>query len=107
LKGRDAASIFGIIEKWGGSVFRLLLSFWRGDGRLPDEPEPPGEPKEQTPETSQPDDRAQSLIEYTILLTWLTLFFIGLVGLAGGGTKGIWNDARSNLSTANVVAGGS
>jgi Flp pilus assembly pilin Flp len=86
-------------------VFRSLLAFWRGDGRLPDEPEAPGEPREQTPETAQADERGQTIVEYAILLTWLTLFFIGLIGAAGGGTKKIWCEANTSLSQANVTAG--
>jgi Flp pilus assembly pilin Flp len=88
-------------------VFRFLLAFWRGDSRLPDEAETPGEPQEQTPETSQPDERGQSIVEYAILLVWLTLFFVGLIGAVSGGTKKVWVTASSNLSQANVIAGGS
>lgn len=87
-------------------MFRLLLAFWRGDGCLPDEPVPAGETQEQTPETAQADERGQSIVEYAILLTWLTLFFIGLIGAASGSTKAIWCEANSNLSQANVIAGG-
>lgn len=88
-------------------MFRFLLAFWRGDGRLPDEPEAPGDPQGQTAETAQAEERGQSIIEYAVLLMWLTLFFIGFIGAVGGGTKGIWRTANSNLSQANVTASGS
>lgn len=87
-------------------MFGLLLSFWRGDGRLPDEPEAPADPQEQTPETAQPDDGGQTIVEYAIILVWLTLAFIGLIGMVGGGTQRIWATANSNLSRANVIAKG-
>jgi Flp pilus assembly pilin Flp len=88
-------------------VFRLLLVFWRCDGRLPDEPEAPGEIREQAPETFRPDDHGQSIVEYAIILTWLTLFFIGLIGAVSGSTKQVWVAANSNLSHANAIAAGS
>ncbi len=88
-------------------MFRFLLTLWRCDGRLPDEPEAPGEIREQAPEAFRPDDRAQSIVEYAIILTWLTLFFIGLIGAVSSSTKQVWVAANSNLSHANVIAGGS
>lgn len=83
------------------------MAFWRGDFCLPDEPEAPAAPQEQTPETAKSNERGQSIVEYSILVVWMTLAFIGLIRAAGGGTKAVWSAANSNLSQANVTAVGS
>lgn len=85
-------------------MFRLLLEFWRGDERLPDEPEAPVEPQEQSQETPRRNERGQSIIEYAILLTWMTLACMGLIGAVKGGTKQVWVKANSSLSAANTTA---
>lgn len=87
-------------------MFGLILAFWRGDGRLPDEPEAPGETQDQTPEIIRSEEQGQTIVEYAVLLTWLTLFFIGFIGAVGGGTKGIWSTTNANLSHANTIATG-
>jgi Flp pilus assembly pilin Flp len=87
-------------------VFRLLLAFWRGDGFVPDEPEKADVPQEQTVELLPSDERGQTIVEYAVLLVWLTLFFVGLIGAVSSGTKKIWVTANSNLSQANVIAKG-
>jgi Flp pilus assembly pilin Flp len=41
------------------------------------------------------------MVEYAILLTWVTLAFIALIHGAGQATHGIWVTANSDLTAAN------
>ena len=52
----------------------------------------------------QDPERGQSLIEYTILLTWTCLAMIAIIHGAGQATKGAWATANNDLTQANVVS---
>lgn len=47
------------------------------------------------------EDRAQDLIEYTLLLAFLSLVTVGVMGQTGSGLKGIWGGASSTIAVAN------
>jgi Flp pilus assembly pilin Flp len=81
------------------------LTWWRDAGSKPDEPVE--QSPEALPEPLQRRERGQSIVEYAILLVWLTLAFIGLIRAVGGATKGIWSTANSSLTQANTTGGGS
>jgi Flp pilus assembly pilin Flp len=50
------------------------------------------------------DDRGQDLIEYTLLLAFVTLASTALFITAGGSVNKIWNVANSRLSGAAASA---
>jgi Flp pilus assembly pilin Flp len=97
------------MEKQGGSVFRLLMDFWRGKESRPSDQSPPVDsetPNEQPQEVDRRHERGQSVVEYAIILTWLTLAFIGVIRGVGQYTHAIWVTANSNLTQANTTGGG-
>jgi Flp pilus assembly pilin Flp len=60
---------------------------------------------QEVPAAEQQDrERGQSLIEYTILLTWTCLAMIAIIHGAGQATKGAWATANNDLTQANVTA---
>jgi Flp pilus assembly pilin Flp len=48
------------------------------------------------------EDRAQDLIEYTLLMAFLALVSVGLMSQAGTGIQGIWSGASSTIAVANT-----
>jgi Flp pilus assembly pilin Flp len=50
------------------------------------------------------DEHAQDLIEYTLLLAFVCLATAALFISSGGSLSGIWNQANSQLTTANSAA---
>jgi Flp pilus assembly pilin Flp len=80
------------------------LTWWRDGGSQPDEPVE--QLPEALPEPLQHRERGQSIVEYAILLVWLTLAFIGLIRAVGGATKGVWSTANSSLVQANTTGHG-
>jgi len=50
------------------------------------------------------DDQGQDLIEYTLLLAFVCLASAALFISAGGSVGGVWNQANSQLTTANAAA---
>jgi Flp pilus assembly pilin Flp len=50
------------------------------------------------------DERGQDLIEYTIILSFVTLSVVGLFMGAGKNVKGVWAASNNSLSQANVRA---
>jgi Flp pilus assembly pilin Flp len=50
------------------------------------------------------DDSGQDLIEYTILLSFVTLASIAIVNGAGHAMKGIWMATNADLTAANHSA---
>ena len=46
------------------------------------------------------DCRGQDLIEYTLLLGFLSLGVIGLLSQAGPGISGLWSSAKSTIAAA-------
>jgi Flp pilus assembly pilin Flp len=85
----------------GAILFRQLLNAWRNRDNRPAEPDTH---EEQPQEKPQRLDRGQSIVEYAIILTWLTLAFIGFIRGVGQATHGIWTTANSSLTTANTTA---
>jgi Flp pilus assembly pilin Flp len=83
---------------------RVLWAFWRESQDLP---APPSEPPAllDSQEVSRRRERGQSLIEYTILLAWLTLASIGFIRGVGSATKGIWVTTNATLTNAATTAG--
>ena len=63
----------------------------------------PPEPEASSP-PSKKRERGQSLIEYTILLTWTCLAMIAIIHGAGQATKGAWSAANNDLVRANAGA---
>ena len=53
------------------------------------------------------DESGQSLIEYTLLLAFVTLASAALFMGAGGSVSGIWTTSNSQLIAANSSASGS
>ena len=53
------------------------------------------------------DESGQSLIEYTLLLAFVTLASAALFMGAGGSVSGIWTTNNSQLIAANSSASGS
>jgi Flp pilus assembly pilin Flp len=47
------------------------------------------------------EDRAQDLIEYSLLIAFVGLVSVGLMSQAGGGVQGIWSGASSTIAVAN------
>ena len=47
------------------------------------------------------EDRAQDLIEYTLLLGFVALVSAGLMAQSGLGLQGIWGGASSTIALAN------
>ena len=52
------------------------------------------------------EDRAQDLIEYTMLVAALALVAAGLLLSVGGGVTGIWKSGGNQLEAANTAAFG-
>jgi Flp pilus assembly pilin Flp len=50
------------------------------------------------------DESGQDLIEYTLLLAFVTMASAGVFINAGNSIKGIWTSASSNLVAANSSA---
>jgi Flp pilus assembly pilin Flp len=50
------------------------------------------------------DEQGQDLIEYTLLLAFVTLATSALLIGAGGSIKGIWSITNSQLAAANTSA---
>ena len=50
------------------------------------------------------DEQGQDLIEYTLLLAFVCLASAALFISAGGSVGGIWNQANTQLTTANAAA---
>jgi Flp pilus assembly pilin Flp len=50
------------------------------------------------------EDRAQDLIEYTLLIGFLAVAVIGLFLGSGGSVQGIWTTANSTIAAANSPA---
>ena len=50
------------------------------------------------------DEEGQDLIEYTILLSFVTLSVVGLFMGAGRDVKGVWSTANAQLGNANTTA---
>jgi Flp pilus assembly pilin Flp len=53
------------------------------------------------------DQEGQDLIEYTLLLAFITLSVAGLMSRAGSSANTIWSAASTALSNAVTKAGGS
>ncbi|MDE3199259.1 MAG: Flp family type IVb pilin [Acidobacteriota bacterium] len=51
------------------------------------------------------DEQGQDLIEYTLLIAFISLATAALFVEQGGSVQAIWNTASSQLSNAAVVAG--
>ena len=47
------------------------------------------------------EERAQDLIEYTLLIAFVALVSVGLMSQAGSGLQGIWSGAGSTIAVAN------
>ena len=54
--------------------------------------------------TAWKDEQGQDLIEYTLLLAFVTLAGAGLFVRVGNVTAGIWGTANSFLTAANQAA---
>ena len=50
------------------------------------------------------DEQGQDLIEYTLLLSFVTLAVVGLFMGAGKDVKGVWVTANNQLIKANTSA---
>lgn len=50
------------------------------------------------------DDSAQSLVEYSVLLVYVTLFFVALIKDVGIVEKQIWTVTNTDLTQANTAA---
>jgi len=50
------------------------------------------------------DEKAQDLIEYTLLLAFVCLATAALFISSGGSLSGIWITANTDLTTANAAA---
>ena len=50
------------------------------------------------------EDRAQDLIEYTLLLGFVALVSAGLMAQTGIGIQGIWSTSNSTLVQANSTS---
>jgi len=89
-------------------LYRFLLTWWRDGGSQPDEPveQSPEALPEPMPEPVQDREHGQTIVEYAVLLVWLTLAFIGLIRAVGGATKGVWSTANSSLVQANTAGHG-
>ena len=84
--------------------FRVLVELWRhryDDPATPSGPPPPLDECEQ----SRRRQRGQSLIEYSILLTWMTLASIGIIHGITTSTKGIWTTTNATLTNASTTSG--
>lgn len=51
------------------------------------------------------DEQGQDLIEYTLLLAFVTLAVAGLILQGGASISGIWGATSSQLSAASSAAG--
>jgi len=47
------------------------------------------------------EDRAQDLIEYTLLMACMALVSVGLMSQAGNRLQGVWGGASSTIAVAN------
>lgn len=47
------------------------------------------------------DESGQHLVEYAILLCWMTLMTVSSMNMAGRAMKGAWSTANSDLTAAN------
>ena len=52
------------------------------------------------------DDEGQDLIEYALLVALISLVCVGMLTLAGGQVKGIFEKIKDELTDANTAAGG-
>jgi len=50
------------------------------------------------------EDRAQDLVEYTLLIGFVALAVVGVFSGAGGSIGGIWGSANTTLAAANSTA---
>lgn len=83
---------------------RVFWAFWRESREVPaTTAEPPALLDNQ--EVSKRRERGQSLVEYTILLAWLTLASIGLIRGVNNATKSIWVTTNATLTNAATTAG--
>jgi Flp pilus assembly pilin Flp len=89
-------------------VLRVLSVFWRkrrddieADVEVQPAPAAPLDDQEE-PKRRQ---RGQSLVEYCILLTWVTLASMGLIRGISSSAKGIWTTTNSTLSSAKTTSG--
>jgi len=83
-------------------LYRRFMAWWHGEvvpaEEIPAEQAP-------APEANPRDkERGQSLVEYTILLTWMTLASIAIIHGIGSSTKKVWTTANNDLTQANVVS---
>ena len=49
------------------------------------------------------DERAQDLVEYSLLIAFIALALVQLIVAGGKSMNGIWASANSNLTTANTA----
>ena len=52
------------------------------------------------------EERAQDLVEYTILVAAIALVAVGLLLSVGDGVSGIWKSGGNQLAAANTVLSG-
>ncbi|HXB70489.1 MAG TPA: Flp family type IVb pilin [Candidatus Acidoferrales bacterium] len=51
-------------------------------------------------------ERAQDLIEYTLLIAFVALVAVGLMSQVGNGLQGLWGSATSTMAVANASGPG-
>ena len=51
-------------------------------------------------------ERAQDLIEYTLLIAFVALVAVGLMSQVGNGLQGLWGSASGTIAVANASGPG-
>ena len=85
-------------------MLKAFWKFWRDDDRPATTPTGQPLPPSSPPQRRR-NDYGQSVVEYAILLAWLSLASIGMIRGVNNATKAIWATTNTTLNSAANVSG--